>query len=36
MVRAWFQARYQAKDEPPLLDSEKPMSDAVKLADADA
>src|SRR4051812_16334128 len=30
-VLAWLQARYQAKDAPPVLDSEKLMSDAVKL-----
>jgi hypothetical protein len=31
MVLAWLQARYQAKDAPPVLDSEKLMADAVKL-----
>ena len=32
MVLAWLQARYQAKDAPAVLDSEKLMSDAGKLS----
>ena len=31
-VLAWLQARYQAQDAPPALDSEKLMSDAVRLS----
>ena len=32
MVLAWLQARYQARDAPPVLDSEKLMADALKLS----